>query len=111
MEDLDSVVAGVGHGDPAGGAEGDAGRPVELPAARAARSKLKGERAVGVEDLDSVVEPVGHGDLAGGAEGDAVRPAKLPAAGAQRAELEGERAVGRRSGGAMLPKLERKVAA
>ena len=89
-----AVVVVVGYGDLPGRADGDAARPVKLPVSRAARSKAKGERAVGVEHLDAVVSGVGHGDLPGRADGDAEGAAKFSVARAVGTEPKGEGAVG-----------------
>ena len=94
MEDLDAVVAGVGHRDPAVGADGDAGRVVEAARAIAGRPEGKRERAVGVEDLDAVGDGVEYGDPAVGADGDGVWIIELAVAVAGRPEGKRERAVG-----------------
>ena len=74
MEELDAVVAEVGHGDLPGRADGDASSSyqIKLPVAASWRSELEVERAVWVEKPDAVVEVVCHGDLPGRADGDVI---------------------------------------
>ena len=71
MEDLDSVVVAVGHGNDSAGAECDVGGKIKLAGARPPRSEPVVERAVGVEDIGTVAERVGHGNDSAGAECDA----------------------------------------
>ena len=71
VEDLDAVVAAVGHRNAAVKCNGDAVRAAKLAVAVAATgavavnpANLEVERAVGVEDLDAVVAAVGHRNAA-----------------------------------------------
>ena len=60
------------------------------------RTKLAGERAVGIKELDSRITFVDHNNaVARRRPVDVLRVSKLPVAGAERAERKGERTVGR----------------
>ena len=82
MEDLDVVVAAVGHRDPPVGADGDGGR-------RKVPLKVEHMRAVGMEDLDAVIAgAVRHDDPTVGAKGDVWRPSDTPQAAEWNSECE-----------------------
>ena len=97
VKDLDAVADGVGQGNMAARR-----RPVDglritvFTVAGSRRTKLAGERAVGIKELDSRITFVDHNNaVARRRPVDVLRMPKLPVAIAARSERKGERPVGR----------------